>query len=42
MIPANSRVIVLFMNHDPNDGIVTRIECKFPSGGEPERPRDRR
>jgi hypothetical protein len=42
MIPANSRVIVLFMNHDPNDGIVTRIECKFPNGGGPERPRDRR
>lgn len=42
MIPANSRVIILFMNHDPNDGIVTRIECKFPSGNHPSRPRDRR
>jgi hypothetical protein len=41
-VPANSRVIVLFMNHDINDAIVTRIECKFPGGGEPSRPRDRR
>jgi hypothetical protein len=42
MIPANSRVIVLFMNHDIKDAIVTRIECKFPNGGEPSRPNDRR
>ena len=41
-IPKDSRVIVLFMNHDINNALVTRLECKFPSGGEPERPRDRR
>ena len=41
-IPKNSRVIVLFMNHDPKDGLVTRLICDFPSGGEPSRPNDRR
>ena len=41
-IPAGSRVIILFMNHDPNDGLVTRLICDFPSGGEPSRPKDRR
>ena len=41
-IPKDSRVIILFMNHDVNNGLVTRLECKFPSGGEPSRPKDRR
>ena len=42
MIPANSRVIVAFMNHDPNDAIVTRLICDFPNGGEPQPPNDHR
>lgn len=42
MIPANSRVIVLFMNHDMKDAIVTRIICDFPSGGEPAPPDEHR
>jgi len=41
-IPANTRVIVIFMNHDVNDALVTRLIADFPSGGEPSRPKDRR
>lgn len=42
MIPAGSRVIVAFMNHDPNDAIVTRLICDFPSGGTPNPPDEHR
>lgn len=43
MIPKGSRVIVLFMNHDPKDGIVTRLICDFPDGAEtPQPPKERR
>ena len=39
-IPANSKVIVLFMNHDPKDAWVTRICCEFPDGATPPPPPD--
>ena len=42
LIPKGSRVIVLFMNHDVNDAIITRLECKFPSGSPPGPPNEHR
>lgn len=42
MIPANSKVIVAFMNHSMNDAIVTRLICDFPNGGEPQPPDEHR
>ena len=42
-IPKGSRVILLFMNHDINDAIVTRLECKFPEGAKyPDPPNEHR
>lgn len=32
LIPKGSRLICMFMNHDPNDCIVTRMEVMFPNG----------
>lgn len=42
MIPANTKVIVLFMNHDPNNGLVTRLIADFPNGGYPAPPDEHR
>lgn len=42
-IPANSKVIVCFMNHDVNEALVTRLICDFPNGGKhPDRPNEHR
>lgn len=43
MIPAGTKVIVLFMDENPKDCYVTRLWCEFPDGttnGDP--PRERR
>ena len=38
-MPKGTRLICMFMNDDPNDCIVTRLEVMFPDGtmnpGEP-------
>lgn len=42
MIPAKTRVIVLFMEHNMNDAYITRFICEFPNGGEPQPPDEHR
>ena len=43
MIPKGTKVIVLFMDNNPNDGYLTRWLFEFPNGGTlPDKPYDAR